>query len=250
MREISDIEELIRRWELLGHLEDHLIIEVDEANEPAALALARRLGKAYWNRMRPDRDLEEAYLELEYPGEENGNLSSKFFSSPDIVARNRKFKGVMAIKLGRRLFASHKRQDQLLEYILERQPSIRFILIMESVDKRVIGEMCDACPDARFLRYMIEYPTKDELLEYARHLLQGEGYKMNGHLRETLEAYIEKDEGRCSYREVESLVRDILYGTRMRPTKRYITKAIINRNLEEHLAKKNAAEAEVKKIGF
>ena len=62
MREISDIEELIRRWELLGHLEDHLIIEVDEANEPAALALARRLGKAYWNRMRPDRDLEEAYL--------------------------------------------------------------------------------------------------------------------------------------------------------------------------------------------
>lgn len=72
MREISDIEELIRRWELLGHLEDHLIIEVDEANEPAALALARRLGKAYWNRMRPDRDLEEAYLELEYPGEENG----------------------------------------------------------------------------------------------------------------------------------------------------------------------------------
>ena len=81
MREISDIEELIRRWELLGHLEDHLIIEVDEANEPAALALARRLGKAYWNRMRPDRDLEEAYLELEYPGEENGNLSSKFFSS-------------------------------------------------------------------------------------------------------------------------------------------------------------------------
>ena len=44
MREISDIEELIRRWELLGHLEDHRIIEVDEANEPAALALARRLG--------------------------------------------------------------------------------------------------------------------------------------------------------------------------------------------------------------
>ena len=39
MREISDIEELIRRWELLGHLEDHLIIEVDEANEPAARRL-------------------------------------------------------------------------------------------------------------------------------------------------------------------------------------------------------------------
>ena len=190
MREIRDREELIRRWKFLGHLEDHLIIEVDEDNEPAALELSRRLGKAYWDRMRPDRDLDEAYLELEYPGEDNELLCRQFFSSPDAVARNRKFKGVMAVKLGKELFSNHRSQVKLLEYILERQSSIRFILIMESIDERAINEMCDACSEVRFVKYQIRRPAKEELLEYAKNILESEGYKMNSHLRETLEAYI------------------------------------------------------------
>lgn len=95
--EISDIEELIRRWELLGHLEDHLIIEVDEANAggPGACKKAR---KKFIEQDEARSGFGRGLSELEYPGEENGNLSSKFFF-PDIVAETGSLKESWPSKL-------------------------------------------------------------------------------------------------------------------------------------------------------
>lgn len=233
--------DLCNLWSTAGKYTLNLLVHYPELARQECLELVRRLARGYWGSVELDREFEQCYLELRYPREESEAEYARFFDSPEVVAENHQFKGIMVVELSEYVDLFEKRDRRLvrlMEYASERKEDIHFIFLAHFEDDR------QRRAAVRLIRayipldkWLFEPPACENPDQELDEMLGRDGWTIDPDARKLFLLFCRRPEQGRTYRpgsgQVRQWVGELIYNSFLLRTAPLITRKAVKKLIAE-----------------